>query len=93
MLFIGSMPQLSHCLTRTGSPDQYVALWTDVTGYKQLEEKMEEQVKELARSNDEVEQFAYVVTHDLQEPLRAINSFVQLLKKYCDHQLDGVPMI
>lgn len=75
-------------LDRTGSPYQYVALWTDVTGYKQLEEKMEGQVKELARSNDELEQFAYVVTHDLQEPLRAINSFVQLLKKYCHHQLD-----
>jgi len=71
-----------------GAPYQYMAIWTDVTGYKQLEEKMEEQVKELARSNDELEQFAYVVTHDLQEPLRAINSFVQLLKKYCHHQLD-----
>lgn len=55
---------------------------------RSIEEKMEEQVKELARSNDELKQFAYVVTHDLQEPLRAINSFVQLLKKYCDHQLD-----
>ncbi len=75
-------------LDQNGVPYQYVAIWTDVTGYKQLEERMEEQVKELARSNDELEQFAYVVTHDLQEPLRAINSFVQLLKKYCDHQLD-----
>ncbi|PXW85699.1 phospho-acceptor domain-containing protein [Nitrosomonas sp. Nm84] len=42
----------------------------------------------MARSNDELEQFAYVVTHDLKESLSAINSFVQLLKKYCDHQLD-----
>ena len=69
-------------------PFQYISIWTDVTAYKQLEEKMEEQVKELARSNDELEQFAYVVTHDLQEPLRAINSFVQLLKKYCNEKLD-----
>jgi PAS domain S-box-containing protein len=75
-------------LDSDGLPYQYVALRTEVTNYKQLEQKMEEQVTELARSNDELEQFAYVVTHDLQEPLRAINSFVQLLKKYCDHQLD-----
>ena len=75
-------------LDNNGSPYQYVALRTEVTGHKQLEQRMEEQVTELARSNDELEQFAYVVTHDLQEPLRAINSFVQLLKKYCDHQLD-----
>ncbi len=71
-----------------GAPKQYVSIWTDVTAYKKLEQKMEMQVKELARSNDELEQFAYVVTHDLQEPLRAINSFVQLLKKYCDDHLD-----
>lgn len=71
-----------------GLPYQYVGIRTEVTNYKHLEHKMEEQVAELARSNDELEQFAYVVTHDLQEPLRAINSFVQLLKKYCDRQLD-----
>lgn len=75
-------------LDDSGSPYQFVAIRTEVTDYKRLEQKMEEQVTELARSNDELEQFAYVVTHDLQEPLRAINSFVQLLKKYCDHQLD-----
>ncbi|MBP6058128.1 MAG: PAS domain S-box protein [Nitrosomonas sp.] len=76
-------------LDHTGSPYQYVAICTEVTGYKQLEQRMEMQVRELARSNDELEQFAYVATHDLQEPLRAINSFVQLLKKYCDDQLDA----
>ena len=75
-------------LDDSGSPYQFVAIRTEVTDYKHLERKMEEQVTELARSNDELEQFAYVVTHDLQEPLRAINSFVQLLKKYCDQQLD-----
>lgn len=77
------------CLDHTGSLYQYVAIRTEVTGYKQLEQRMEMQVRELARSNDELEQFAYVATHDLQEPLRAINSFVQLLKKYCNDQLDA----
>ncbi|PSJ16448.1 sensor histidine kinase [Nitrosomonas supralitoralis] len=75
-------------LDDVGVPYQYVAIRTEVTEYKQLEQKMEKQVAELARSNDELEQFAYVVTHDLQEPLRAINSFIQLLKKYCHAQLD-----
>ncbi|UJP06060.1 MAG: ATP-binding protein [Nitrosomonas sp.] len=72
----------------SGSAYRYVAIRTEVTEYKEMEQRMEEQVAELARSNDELEQFAYVVTHDLQEPLRAVSSFVQLLKRYCDQQLD-----
>ncbi|WP_295623670.1 ATP-binding protein [uncultured Nitrosomonas sp.] len=75
-------------LDDVGLPYQFVAILNEVTGYKLLEQRMEKQVAELARSNDELEQFAYVVTHDLQEPLRAINSFVQLLNKYCHTQLD-----
>jgi chemotaxis family two-component system sensor kinase Cph1 len=75
-------------LDENGSSYRYVAIRTEVTAHKKLEAKMEDQVAELARSNDELEQFAYVVTHDLQEPLRAITSFVQLLKKYCNDRLD-----
>lgn len=67
---------------------KYVVIWMDATTYKQSAEKMQAQIKELVRSNSELEQFAYVVTHDLQEPLRAINGFVQMLRKYSDHQLD-----
>ncbi|MCE7914773.1 MAG: PAS domain S-box protein [Nitrosomonas sp. PRO4] len=74
--------------TMQSSTKYYIVMWADISDYKQSEEKMRTQINELERSNNELEQFAYVVTHDLQEPLRAISSFVQLLKKYYNERLD-----
>jgi PAS domain S-box-containing protein len=55
---------------------------------KIAEQALEESLLEVRRSNSELEQFAYITSHDLREPLRMITSFLQLLEKRYQDRLD-----
>jgi light-regulated signal transduction histidine kinase (bacteriophytochrome) len=64
-----------------------VVLFKDITDRKQAAEALELKAEELARSNAELEQFAFVASHDLQEPLRKIRAFGDRLKMKCESVL------
>lgn len=84
----GTLVEAEYSAKTSFAPGLHLSILRDVTERKQAEQVLARQASELRRSNEDLQQFAYVASHDLREPLRSIISFSQLLAKRFSGQFD-----
>jgi PAS domain S-box-containing protein len=80
---------VSEVVDRTGGLIGFLGIARDITEVKRSQEHLESLATDLKRSNEALEQFAYVASHDLQEPLRMIASYLQLIERRYKGRLDA----
>jgi signal transduction histidine kinase len=75
-------PMGKHFIISVISPleGQFFTIFMDITDRKNLESELKKKADDLSRSNADLQQFAYVASHDLQEPLRMITAYLDLLR-------------
>lgn len=71
-----------------GTPHRVIAITRDITPIKDYEKNLQQKIEELNLSNKELEEFAYIASHDLQEPLRKITAFSERLQERSGAELD-----
>ncbi len=76
-------------LNEAGKPNQFLVIRKNITKEKQAEKEILEYARHLERINKELDQFAYVVSHDLKAPLRAINNLSEWIEEDLEGSLDG----